>query len=132
MVLFLCIFLFVFCFVPRAVALSSYCVVVVVDAQSISFVLPSRCDMFSLAFGLQLFYTFVLLTLHHYTGGVCSLVAPCDVASSLSDNSVFRTVIHRITTFRQTMYPIYDRGPIRLLYYNTIVLVSPTVFSTVT
>ena len=37
-----------------------------------------------------------------------------------------------ITTFRSTTNRIQDGGPIRLYYYNTIVLQLPTVFSTVT
>jgi hypothetical protein len=40
------------------------------------------------------------------------------------------TVVRRIKTFRSTKDQIYDGGPI--IYYNTIVLQLPTVFSTVT
>jgi len=41
------------------------------------------------------------------------------------------TVKRHITTFRSTTDRIYDGGQI-ILYYNTIVLKLPTLFSTVT
>jgi len=58
--------------------------------------------------------------------------------STYNENAIFMTHkqlpytrTRRITTYRSTTDRIHDGGPIRL-YYNTIVLQLPTVFSTVT